>query len=62
VTSFEGYLLAMTAGMFLFIALADLIPEMHQNIKEEDNKNKFMWLAVFVAGLGVGMVSSLGLV
>jgi zinc and cadmium transporter len=61
VMNYEGYLLAMTAGMFLFIALADLIPEMHESMKEADQKNKLVWLLVFAAGLGVGIVSSLGI-
>lgn len=61
VASYEGSLLAMTAGMFLFIALADLIPEMHEGIKESDKKNKIAWLAVFAAGLAVGIVSTTGL-
>lgn len=61
ITNYEGYLLAMTAGMFLFIALADLIPEMHESMEEAGGKNKIVWLAVFAAGLGVGIVSSLGI-
>lgn len=61
ITNFEGYLLAMTAGMFLFIALADLIPEMHEGIKKSDGKNKLAWLLIFVTGLVVGVVSTLGL-
>jgi zinc and cadmium transporter len=61
VLSFEGYLLAMTAGMFLFIALADLIPEMHESMEEADGKNKIVWLLVFVAGLSVGILTSLSL-
>lgn len=61
VTNYEGYLLAMTAGMFLFIALADLIPEMHESMEGADRKNKIVWLTVFAAGLGVGIVSSLGI-
>lgn len=61
VTNYEGYLLALTAGMFLFIALADLIPEMHEGMEGADRKNKIIWLLVFVAGLGVGIVSSLGI-
>ncbi len=61
ITNYEGYLLATTAGMFLFIALADLIPEMHESMEEADRKNKIIWLLVFVAGLSVGIVSSIGL-
>jgi zinc and cadmium transporter len=62
VSQYEGYLLAMTAGMFLFIALADLIPEMHEGMAESDGKNKAIWLMVFAAGLGVGILSTLGMV
>lgn len=62
VTQYEGYLLAMTAGMFLFIALADLIPEMHEHMAGADGKNKIVWLLVFAAGLGVGILSTLGIV
>lgn len=61
VINYEGYLLAMTAGMFLFIALADLIPEMHESMEEASGRNKFIWLLVFAAGLSVGIVSSLGI-
>lgn len=61
VINYEGYLLATTAGMFLFIALADLIPEMHESMEVADGKNKIIWLLVFAAGLGVGIVSSLGI-
>lgn len=61
IVDLEGYLLAMTAGMFLFIALADLIPEMHEGIKESDGKDKLVWLVIFVTGLFVGAVSTLGI-
>ncbi|KKS62836.1 MAG: hypothetical protein UV28_C0004G0030 [Candidatus Collierbacteria bacterium GW2011_GWE2_42_48] len=60
-TDYEGYLLAVTAGMFLFIALADLIPEMHESMEEADQKNKIIWLLVFATGLGVGILSTLGI-
>ena len=61
ITNYEGYLLAVTAGMFLFIALADLIPEMHESMEVENGKNKVAWLLVFAVGLGVGLISSLGM-
>jgi zinc and cadmium transporter len=57
-TNYEGYLLAMTAGMFLFIALADLIPEMHESMEEADGKNKIVWLMIFAAGLSVGILTT----
>lgn len=61
IINYEGYLLAVTAGMFLFIALADLIPEMHESMEVEHGKNKAVWLLVFAFGLGVGLISSLGM-
>jgi zinc and cadmium transporter len=61
VTQYEGYLLAMTAGMFLFIALSDLIPEMHEEMEKSDGKNKIIWLMIFATGLGVGIISTLGM-
>lgn len=59
VTAYEGYLLAMTAGMFLFIALADLIPEMHESMEEAKGKDKVLWLLVFAGGLGIGILTTL---
>lgn len=55
----EGRLLAITAGMFVFIALADLIPEMHEEMeKQKRRKDKLVWIMVFILGLGVGFISS----
>jgi len=61
ITNYEGHLLGVTAGMFLFIALADLIPEMHEGIKESDGKNKIYWLLIFATGLGVGILTTIAL-
>ncbi len=55
----EYKLLAVTAGMFLFIALADLVPEMHEEMEKVGRKSKLGWLAVFALGLGVGVISSM---
>ena len=55
----ESKLLALTAGMFIFVALADLIPEMHEEIeKQKQKRGKLAWILVFVLGLGVGIISS----
>ncbi|HOX96196.1 MAG TPA: ZIP family metal transporter [Candidatus Woesebacteria bacterium] len=59
--NYEGYLLATTAGMFLFIALADLVPEMHENMSRVGWKDKLVWLLIFATGLAVGILSTLGL-
>jgi zinc and cadmium transporter len=58
VESHESGLLAITAGMFLFIALSDLVPEMHEEMEKVNRKSKLVWLFIFVLGLGVGIVSS----
>lgn len=59
VESNESRLLAVTAGMFIFIALADLIPEMHEEMeKQKQKRGKLAWILVFVLGLGVGVISS----
>jgi len=51
-------LLGVTAGMFLFIALADLIPEMHESMEEAKGRDKLVWLLVFAAGLGIGILTT----
>ena len=58
VETHESNLLAITAGMFLFIALADLVPEMHEEMEKVNKKSKLGWLLVFVFGLSVGIISS----
>ncbi len=55
----EANLLGATAGMFLFIALADLVPEMHEEMEKVNKKSKLGWLFVFGLGIGIGVVSSL---
>ncbi len=55
----EANLLAATGGMFLFIALADLVPEMHEEMEKVGKKSKLGWLLTFALGIGVGITSSL---
>jgi len=54
----ESGLLAITAGMFLFIALSDLVPEMHEEMEKVNKRSKLVWLLIFVIGLSVGVISS----
>lgn len=53
----EGKLLALTAGMFIFVALSDLVPEIHKEIEKNKDWSKYLWLLMFVLGLGVGAIS-----
>lgn len=55
----EANLLAATAGMFLFIALADLVPEMHEEMEKVNKRSKLSWILVFGMGIGVGIISTL---
>lgn len=55
----EANLLAATAGMFLFIALSDLVPEMHEEMEKAGNKSRLSWIMIFALGIGVGVISSL---
>lgn len=50
------YLAAFSAGMFLYIALSDLIPELHH--KTSDQKEKWLQLIWFAAGIGLLFVVS----
>ena len=58
VETHESGLLAVTAGMFLFIALSDLVPEMHEEMEKVNSRSKLVWLMIFALGLGVGIISS----
>lgn len=46
---FIPFIVAFSAGMFLYIALSDLIPELHHHTK--DNKEKWKQLLWFGAGI-----------
>jgi zinc and cadmium transporter len=46
------YLAAFSAGMFLYIALSDLIPELHHKTKDERGK----WLQLIWFGAGIGFL------
>lgn len=50
----EPYILAFTAGMFLYIALADLVPELHQTKKKRETIRQ---LASFVGGILIAYLS-----
>ncbi len=54
----EANLLGATGGMFLFIALADLVPEMHEEMEKVGRKSKLGWLLVFGLGIGVGVMGA----
>lgn len=45
-----GYLLALTAGMFIYIAAADLIPEIHHTKREEHDKPSHV-ISLFLIGI-----------
>jgi zinc transporter ZupT len=49
--------MAVSAGGFLYIAAADLLPELH---RRKGDGNPFVKLATFSAGLGV--IALLGLI
>lgn len=51
------YIIAFSAGMFLYIALADLVPELH-NMKVNKNQ-KFMQILFFFFGILVSYLSGL---
>jgi zinc and cadmium transporter len=53
-SGWEGPLLAFTAGMFLYIALADLIPDLHH---EESKKRSLIQLLIFFLGMGLAFMS-----
>ena len=44
--------IAASAGMFLYIALSDLIPSMHEHGKKESKSKAISQVALFFAGLG----------
>lgn len=50
----EPYILAFTAGMFLYIALADLIPELHHTTKKSETVRQ---LISFSIGIAIAILS-----
>lgn len=50
----EVYILGLAAGMFLYIALADLIPELHETIEKDKGKIQLM---MFFVGIGIAYLS-----
>lgn len=50
----ESYLLALTAGMFMYISLADLIPELHHTTAK---KEIFRQTLAFILGIAVALVN-----
>ena len=47
---YTGYLLAVTAGMFIYISAADLIPEIHHTKRGEHDKPSHI-IALFLIGI-----------
>lgn len=54
VPTFEGILLPFTAGNFLYIALADLIPELHKEVRPGKTLGQLLWML-----LGIGLMALL---
>lgn len=52
----QGSVLAIASGMFVFVALSDLVPEIHEEIEKSKGKSKFVWIVIFVLGLLVGAI------
>jgi zinc and cadmium transporter len=50
----ETYLLALTAGMFMYISLADLIPELHHTTAK---KEIFRQTLAFIFGIAVALIN-----
>lgn len=53
--SFEAYLLGIAAGGFLYIAIADLLPEIKH---ENNNKKSFLQLTFFILGIAIMLLVS----
>jgi len=52
------YLLMLAASSFIYVALADLIPQLQQRLNARDTAAQILWLAI---GMGlVGLVGALG--
>lgn len=54
ISGIETYLLALTAGMFMYIALADLIPELHHTTAK---KEVFRQTIAFVVGILIALIN-----
>lgn len=52
------YILALSAGMFMYISLSDLIPELHSH-NESSNKQK--WLQILLFFIGILLIFLLGM-
>ncbi|MCL1960783.1 MAG: ZIP family metal transporter [Desulfovibrionaceae bacterium] len=58
-THWLPYLLVLAASSFIYVALADLIPQLHRRLNARETAAQVLWLAV---GLGlVALVGGLGL-
>ncbi|MDH5779814.1 MAG: ZIP family metal transporter, partial [Candidatus Bathyarchaeota archaeon] len=53
----SGLLIALSAGGFIYLAAAELIPELH---KEKSLKKSAIQFVVFI--LGIGLIWSLGII
>ena len=54
IESLSSYLLALTAGVFIYIACTDLIPELHKKDEEGKELKKSLWQSFsFLVGIGV---------
>ncbi|MFZ2202029.1 MAG: ZIP family metal transporter [Microgenomates group bacterium] len=60
VEGIEPYILAFTAGMFLYIALADLIPELHRTTEKRETIRQLasFSLGIFVAYLSIKLLGA----
>lgn len=54
---YTPYLLAFAAGMFLYISLSDLIPELHHE-HSQDRRQKWVQLLFFALGIFVMVIST----
>ena len=51
------YLLMLAASSFIYVALADLIPQLQQRLNARDTAAQILWLAI-----GMGLVGAVGMV
>ena len=50
VNNISQYLIPLAAGLFIYIAAADLIPELHKEIKV---KQSLLQIGTFIIGIGI---------